>query len=191
MMPFTSINIWDFLEDVGAEPLEALLRGFSCPLNSEIENFLRCKAVDFALKKISMTYLVFNEDNDLVGYYALTHKSVSIPKLNLSKTSQRKIERFSSLDVDANAYQASAFLIAQLGKNAGIKNAKSIKGYELLQCSFDVLKKVQHLIGGGIVFLECEDKPKLIDFYQQNQFRQYNKRIAADGVSYHQLLSIL
>ena len=138
-----------------------------------------------------MTYLVFNEDNDLVGYYALTHKSVSIPKLSLSKTSQRKIERFSSLDVDANAYQASAFLIAQLGKNAGIKNAKSIKGYELLQCSFDVLKKVQHLIGGGIVFLECEDKPKLIDFYQQNQFRQYNKRIAADGVSYHQLLSLL
>ena len=95
------------------------------------------------------------------------------------------------MDVDASTYQASAFLIAQLGKNAGIKNAKSIKGYELLQCSFDVLKKVQHLIGGGIVFLECEDKPKLIDFYQQNQFRQYNKRIAADGVSYHQLLSIL
>ena len=138
-----------------------------------------------------MTCLVFNEDNDLVGYYTLTHKFVSIPTLNLSKTSQRKIERFSSLDVDANAYQASAFLIAQLGKNAGIKNEKSIKGYELLQCSFDVLKKVQHLIGGGIVFLECEDKPKLIDFYQQNQFRQYNKRIAADGGSYHQLLSIL
>ena len=68
-MPFTSVNILDFLEDVGIEALEGLLQNFSCPLNWEIEDFLRTKAIDFAVKKISMTYLVFNEDNDLLGYY--------------------------------------------------------------------------------------------------------------------------
>ena len=190
-MPFTSINILDFLEDVGKEALEGLLQNFSCPLNWEIEDFLRTKAIDFAVKKISMTYLVFNEDNDLLGYYTLTHKSVTIPKENLSKTTQRRIERFSSLDTDANSYQASAFLLAQLGKNLSIDTGKGIKGNELLKCSLDVLKKVQHLIGGGIIFLECEDKPKLIDFYQQNNFRPYNMRTASDGVAYHQLLSLL
>ena len=61
-MPFTSVNILDFLEDVGKEALEGLLQNFSCPLNWEIEDFLRTEAIDFAVKKISMTYLVFNED---------------------------------------------------------------------------------------------------------------------------------
>ena len=121
----------------------------------------------------------------------MTHKSLTIPKVSLSKTLQRKIERFSSLDTEANSYQASAFLLAQLGKNLNIDTGKRIKGDELLKCSLDVLKKVQHLIGGGIVFLECEDKPKLIDFYQQNNFRPYNVRTTSDGVAYHQLLSLL
>ena len=190
-MPFTSVNILDFLEDVGKETLEELFQSFSCPLNLEIEDFLRTKAVDFAVKKISMTYLVFNEDNDLLGYYTLTHKSLTIPKVSVSKTLQRKIERFSSQDIEADSYQASAFLLAQLGKNLSIDTGKGIKGIELLKCSLDILKKVQHLIGGGIVFLECEDKPKLIDFYQQNNFRPYNMRTASDGVAYHQLLSLL
>ena len=189
-MSFTSVNILDFLEDVGKEALDEQLQSFSCPLNKEIEDFLHVKAIDFALKKISMTYLVFNADNEILGYYTLTHKFVTIPKMNLSRTTQHRIERFSSLDTEKNSYQTSAFLIAQLGKNLSIDSAKKIEGKELLQCSIDVLKKAQHLVGGGVVFLECEDKPQLIDFYQRNQFRQYNMRTASDGVAYHQLLSL-
>lgn len=190
-MPFSNVNILDFLDDFGEVPLDFLLRSFSCPLNLEIEDFLRSKALDFALQKISMTYLVFNENNQLLGYYTLTHKSILIPCVNLSKTSQKKIGRFSNLEQEAQSYQSSAFLIAQLGKNMSIAEGKTIKGSELLQCSFDVLKKVQRLIGGGIVFLECEDTPKLINFYQQNKFKEYNMRIASNGVVYHQLLALL
>ncbi len=189
-MPFSNVNILDILDDFGEVFLGELLRSFSCPLNLEIEDFLQTKAIDFALKKISMTYLVFNENNQLLGYYTLTHKSILIPSVNLSKTSQKKIERFSSLESDVQSYQASAFLIAQLGKNMSIADGMAIKGNELLKCSFDVLRKVQRLIGGGIVFLECEDTPKLINFYLQNNFKEYNMRIASNGVVYHQLLAL-
>ena len=190
-MPFSNVNILDFLDNFGEVPLNILLRSFSCPLNWEIEDFLLTKAVDFALKKISMTYLVFNEDNQLLGYYTLTHKSILIPSANLSKTSQKKIGRFSSLEQEAQSYQTSAFLIAQLGKNMSFANGKAIKGNELLQCAFDVLSKVQRLIGGGIVFLECGENLKLINFYQQNKFKEYNTRIASNGILYHQLLALL
>ena len=35
-----------------------------------------------------------------------------------------------------------------------------------MDLTFEVLEKVQHEIGGGVVFLECEDKPKMLDFYE-------------------------
>ena len=39
------------------------------------------------------------------------------------------------------------------------------------------LKNVQKEIGGGIVYLECENKPKLLDFYcdEHNSFKILKK----------------
>jgi hypothetical protein len=41
------------------------------------------------------------------------------------------------------------------------------------------VKECQDIVGGGIVFLECEKKEndaKLVDFYQKNGFVEYNVR---------------
>lgn len=40
---------------------------------------------------------------------------------------------------------------------------KGINGNELMDLTFEILEKVQHDIGGGIVFLECENKVKLFN----------------------------
>lgn len=36
--------------------------------------------------------------------------------------------------------------------------------------------RAQECIGGKIVYLECEDKHKLIEFYKRNRFFQFGKR---------------
>jgi len=40
----------------------------------------------------------------------------------------------------------------------------------------DKVREAQSIIGGKIVYLECEDKPKLVDFYNRNGFFEFDKR---------------
>ena len=61
-----------------------------------------------------------------------------------------------------------------------------------MDLTFEILEKVQHDIGGGIVFLECEDKPKLLEFYQndKNGFMPFDERYSiSDSTKYIQLFN--
>ena len=42
----------------------------------------------------------------------------------------------------------------------------------------EVVANIQYMIGGGILYLECEDNPFLLDFYQNahNCFRLFGER---------------
>ena len=61
----------------------------------------------------------------------------------------------------------------------------------MMDFCFDVLEYVQKQVGGGVVYLECEDKKELLDFYQNNHnlFRVYGKRYSdVEKVNYLQLI---
>lgn len=60
-----------------------------------------------------------------------------------------------------------------------------------MDMAITVLQGVQKQVGGGVVFLECEDKPKLLKFYQNehNNFKVYGERFSEiDNIKYLQLL---
>lgn len=86
----------------------------------------------------------------------------------------------------------SAFLIGQIGKNyESIYN--TVSGDALMDAIFSILENVQHQIGGGVVYLECEDHPKLLQFYQseENRFQIFGKRKTVRGdAQYLQLLKM-
>ncbi len=96
-MPFFTYNIHDMLDAGGRDDVSTLLKGFSCPLNQEIHDFVAKNAVEFALRKISVTYFVMNSLNEIVGFFTLTHKPsfISLDLLG-SKTMRRKLERHCS-----------------------------------------------------------------------------------------------
>lgn len=53
------------------------------------------------------------------------------------------------------------------------------------------LKSAKRIIGGGVVFVECEDNEKLLSFYQNdvNRYKLYGERTSEkDGKTYKQLL---
>ena len=64
----------------------------------------------------------------------------------------------------------SAPLIAQLGKNYHEGMNHLITGDELLCLACEKISRIQLDLGGRFVYVECEDKPKLIDFYAANGF---------------------
>lgn len=54
----------------------------------------------------------------------------------------------------------------------------------------NILRRIQRVIGGGVVYLECENEEKLLQFYKRDDigFRCFGERQSEEGVCYHQLL---
>ena len=189
----TAVNILDLIDAVGEDEVNRILSDFSCEKNAEIETFVKRNAVEFAKRKMSITYLLLDENGDLVAIFALTHKAIKIPDGLLSSNSRRKIQRYAQINVDDKnkSYTASAFLIAQFGKNFTDNRNLKVDGNSLMKSAMEVLLYVQHRIGGGVVYLECEDKPKLLEFYQneENRFKKFGERESdVDNTKYIQLL---
>ena len=174
-------NILDELELRGEEALKKKLSSFSCPINPKIENFLRNRSIDFARRKISITYTVNDlDDGQILGFFALTHKAILIPSAGLSSTSRKKLERFARLDRATGEYMASAFLIAQLGKNYGVDDGRRITGSDLMRTANDILVNIQHQIGGGVIYLDSEDIDTLKQFYSSMKFQQFGDRFSEE-----------
>lgn len=190
-----AVNIQDMLKAIGEGEMMKLLSDFSCPLNIEVEDFVRNKSIDFAKRKLSITYLVMKKVNEekriLVGIYTLSHKAIEVTNTNISNSTRKKLLRYATLDKDTDKYNVSAFLIAQFGKNSAVSEEYAITGNELMDLTFELLKHVQYCVGGGVVYLDCEDVEKVLEFYQNdcNRFKIFGERESViDRKKYLQLL---
>lgn len=193
-MQYRIANILDLLEITGEDNLKRILSDFSCPQNKEIEYFLHNNAIEFAKRKMSVTHLVFDEEGQIAAYFTLTHKPSTVKSELLSRTGQKKLSMHARYDTSVQVYSVSAFLIAQFGKNDAYEGLERISGNLLMDMALTVLQGVQKQIGGGVVFLECENKPKLLEFYQNehNNFKIFGERFSeSDNIKYLQLLKFL
>lgn len=189
MSEYKIVNLLDLLDAVGEAQVRQLLTEFSCPKNLEIELFVRKNALDFSRRKMSITYLVTDDAMNVAAIFALTHKAVEISNEGLSSTARKKIQRYAQLDDSNNSYMVSAFLIAQFGKN--YQQMSDLQGNQLMEYVFEVLEQVQRQVGGGVVYLECEDKEPLLKFYnnESNRFRVFDERYSlTDNTKYKQLV---
>jgi hypothetical protein len=138
---------------------------FNCQ-DKDVEKFLKEKAVEFDKRNKSRTYLLFDTDesNDIVilGYFTVTIKSL---KLNpaLPKSKIKKIDGFRS-----DVKETEAVLIGQLGKNQNHKTL--IDGKTILKTAIEVIYAAHELVGGRIMFLECANNAKVVEFYEKNDF---------------------
>ena len=194
----TVFNIREYLSDqddkvLGEEELQQILSEFSCEKNSDVERFLKEQSIEFTKKNQSVTYLVFtNQDAQLVGYFTLAIKPISVNAENFSNTMKRKIARVSELDESSGTYTLSAYLVAQLGKNFSNSANERITGEQLLQAAVDTIKELQYMAGGMVIFLETENNENLIKFYDKNGFKRFNtKETKTNTKDAHMLIQLL
>lgn len=174
-------NILDSLDLLGEENVKLELSRFESGKNPEIEEFIRQKAIEFAKGKLSITYILSDlQDGVILGYFTLTHKSLIVNSEKLSKTAQKRLIRYARFDKETGNYMASAFLLAQFGKNYGVDNGKRISGSEMMKYVDTVLLDVQRRIGGGIMYLDCEDREKLKNFYEGENFKKSGERFSEE-----------
>ena len=182
MSGYIGINLRDILRDetLGESAAKGILSSFSCPLNPDVEHFLKNTAIEFAKQSISSTYLImasYKDEYVLVGYFTLANKIFCVDKECLpNRKWKSRMSKFGQFDQTIQRYTVSAPLIGQLGKNYTNSYNKLITGDELLKLALDKVREMQRIVGGKIVYLECEDKDALIDFYSQNGFVNFGSR---------------
>ena len=191
------LSVWridKFAKKVGETALSSTLSSFAVPLNSEVEDFIRNKALQATKLKSSISYLVVDEDlADVIGYFTLLVKPFTIQAMRLSSKNRRLIARFSEENTETGDYTASVYLIAQIGKNYAIEEQLQISGGDLLNMALDKLRTAQDLVGGKLVLVEREaDRDKLLTFYSANGFKSWNARYdKGDKVLYDQMIRVL
>lgn len=170
-------------EIMSHQKLEDIILRFSCPFKNDVENFLHEKAIEFERQGIAATHLIFTsyqEELVLVGYFTLASKYIHIEIKNnrykLGNHLKQRIKRFGTYEPDLKKQIIPMPLIGQLGKNYASNYDKLITGDELLQLACDTVRESQALVGGKTVYLECEDTPKLVQFYESNGFKLFGKR---------------
>lgn len=187
-------NILDVIEQDGEDEVKADLSNFMCDANKDIQDFIQFKAIDFAKKRISISYLVYNEDTGkILGFFTLAHKVLNVPAEGMSNNVKRRMDRYARLNKEKNSYLVSAFLLAQLGKNYALEKEERISGEDLMDCVDSVLDEVQYRIGGGVVYLDSVDNKHLVHFYEEvSGYRKIAERISdTNETKYLQYLKLI
>lgn len=195
---FYCINIRSCIESdqeqiIGENEIKEILSDFSNPKNKDVEDFLKNRAVEFTRKQQSITYLVFStEMMELAGYFSITMKPVTVKADGLSNTARRGLDRVSKYDEKTNAYIVAAYLIAQFGRNYSNKVTCPIQGTELMDIAIATLLNIQYQLGGLLVYLECEDHEKLLEFYRnKNGFKLFGERVTENTEESRHLLQLM
>lgn len=179
MTGYHIVNLIDIVGTKSEGRIMSDLLLYSCPLNNDVENFLKIKAIEFSKYGFSQTHLVYTSYKGspvLCGYFTLCVKSLSVKRNAISKTLAKRFARYGTFDSHENKFLIGCPLIGQLGKNYLNGYNKLITGDELLKMACDKIQSVQRIIGGKFVYLECEDEPKLIHFYNSNGFVLFGQR---------------
>lgn len=170
----------DFVASGGEGLCSTLTNLFESP-NKDVESFLKTKAVQSAKLYTSSTYLVSTLENnsgtvDLLGYFTLAIKMLTVRCVDLSMVQEKMIRRFACFACNSESYQLPAILIAQFGRNFS-KQSASISGMELMKFALEHIRMIFTLSSGKTIFLECEKEEKLIHFYEKCGFFMLNNTV--------------
>lgn len=179
MSEFKQFNLSNILEQLGEERTKEILSSFFCPLNRDVEDFCRSKAVEFSKRGFAQTYLIFwqeGNEKEFIGYYTIAMRHFAVCKKHLSNKMFSRVKQHGTYDNSTGEYIISAPLIAQLSKNFADGNDTLISGSEILQMAIERIRKIQQEIGGKFLYLECEEKEKLLKFYEKNNFVSFGRR---------------
>lgn len=180
MAGYSILSLSDIIDEKGEDFCREILSFFSCPPNPDVEKFLtKRSAIDFAKQSIAQTFLVYASyrgKNVLCGYFTIANKYIVVGSHSVSKTTARRLKKFAMPNISDDNLVIMAPLIAQLGKNYMNDYRKLITGDELLKMAIDKVSAAQRIIGGKVVYVECEDIDILKKFYEDNGFVIFGKR---------------
>jgi len=168
---FEIIHLFELLSMEGGESLFKEMADSFSSINKDVEIFFKEKAVQSCKLNTSSTYIIVstNRNLEVLGYFTLATKMLTIKLSTLSKSEQKTINRYGYYDEDSDSLKIPAILIAQLSRNFSSKIILS--GSDLMDIILKQVKSILNLTSGKTVFLECEKIKNLTDFYESQHFK--------------------
>ncbi|CUL94845.1 GNAT family acetyltransferase [Listeria monocytogenes] len=182
-MTLNIISLSDLLKsDSTEEEIKILLSSFECKSlshgASDVEDFLHNKAIFFEQLDMARTYIVmstYKKVHFVAGYFSISNKPLIISKRNFSNIPNSLQKKLMGVGhkTKMHNYEIKSYLIGQLGKNYNSvsKKANAATGNDILGLAYEKIKDVHAIVGGRIVYIECENNIKIIKFYEENGFR--------------------
>lgn len=193
-MKYKTILLKDMIEEIGEDSTKKVLADFSCPMDEDIESYVKTKAIGFEKAGISRTHLVYaivDHKALFVGMYSLVSKPLFFDE-KLSKK-ERKLYYGTKFNVGAELSSdpmvrykekyVQSILLGQISKNFFNHNNKYITGDILINLAFTKIVEWYRLMGGVCIHLDCQNKEPLKRFYTKHGFIYYKKR-EVDGKIY-------
>lgn len=162
------------------------IKSFSSANNEDVEIFIREKAVNSCKMKQSVTYLVFNEERaEIAGYFTLAFKILDIPLAGLSRLLQKDLEKNGQRTDEA--IQIPGILLAQWSKNFAA--SELAPGKCIMEFIESYFLKIQNLVGGNFLFLECEaERTRLLEKYAEYGYKPVSERLSSENTPLVQLI---
>lgn len=159
----------------GRAELDKMLRSFSCEINESIESFLHNKAILQEEEDGARTTLVIDDDTgDIVGYYTL--KLENFLFTNASGKTRK------SLAGNKNATSFTCILIAKIGRSDKYKGV--VSGDEILNAALYNCSIIKLMTATKLVCVEYIDEPRLIEFYENNEFKNVQRNENGLNISF-------
>ena len=179
MAGFSILSLADMIDVKGEDFCREVLSTFTSPHNKDVQRYITERsAIDFAKQRVCQTFLVFASYKGkpvLCGYFSIANKFIVVKTHRLSSALRRRLRKFAT-PAGPDEITITAPLIAQIGKNYTNEYNKLITGDELLHFAIGMIKDAQKVLGGKIVYLECEDRGALVNFYLNNGFVEFGER---------------
>ena len=164
------------LDAEGEESASTLLHTFNCCRNSDLESFLREKAITHEKSHKSRTYLFVDgyghRDSSVVAYISLAIHTMDIRNIS-SATLKKKLHGIYYPPASNDCKPVPCYLIGQLAKNDS--HARSMNGDELITTAIRLISLAQSQVGGRFIKLDCQDEPRLLELYERHGFRRVQR----------------
>lgn len=173
-MSIVNIKLNDYLEKAGIDETKSLLSSFFCSRDSDVEYFIRNKAIPFEYSDHSRTTLICwlddeNGELELIAYYSIANQVFYLD--GLSATLQRKL-RGGEIREKQKSNSLTAILIGQLGKND--RASCPINSNSLFNELYSSINEINKLIPSRLIYLHCKDVTKLRTIYESKGFQLLN-----------------
>ena len=152
-------NLYDkAIDEDSIDKLETALCEFKCSYDSDIEQFLHSKALNFIQRRWCSVYLLVDEEAfengkvKIEAYFTLSHKAMGVTE-NISRTQVQRI---------SGAKQSEALhfvLIGQLGKHIDTENqiSSDVSRTDILNEAYGIIYMSSEHIPCRCVLIECND----------------------------------
>ena len=164
------------------DDIQKILAEFSCPLNKDVEYFLKLKAIEFEKVNLARTYLVYainNNDSKLCGIYSLASGHLVLD----SKISRAQKKKFFGTTYSFGSH-INTHLICQLSKNYHNNYNQLISGTSLIELAFHRIKEKNKYSPSPIIHIDCKNESKLRNFYESVGFSYFGKNQDKDLLIY-------